>query len=386
MTIFSLGKTVQGNLARESKKKISYSIIFLIEYEIDTWTDTIEKMHSEPTAAAETAYTKTMRRSESWLILAMGLLLWPRPASAQSRFEAVFQRAIADQVLDKQDLTELEILARAPLEPEDRFLAAQLFEMFRQYPSVVRLSFGYTFSHQYKRVNFVLTRSYAESDRLPKASPAQMLAQISQQDALAETQSDGVRCGAAALMAAAFLYDGRFYRVDSANLNYHQLHLAQEALYQLSNVDGIEGLNQSVEYLQQGNWLRAIRNQGEINTAASLLNLKLTPLPLELPDTPLMRARLLRRIWDQDPQSSLLTGVFLSGDGKILAPNRFDRLQNHFVLIFRQAGRLWIYNSGQPDNGLGTNAHPMRPDEIKELLLGTIGIINVVRREAFEIQ
>lgn len=291
--------------------------------------------------------------------------------------------------MDRREYSELLALSKTELEPEDKFLAQNLLQLLGNYPSLVRLSFHYTFAHRRSYVSFLFSPTYAEEETIVGVNPAQVLARISQQDILPETKGDDFRCGAAALLAAHYL----LYRnwdaalslvgVNSGPLTYKRMHLAQEALYQMANSDGIPGLNQRVVYQTLANGeIRVYSNEGEIVTAGQKLRLKITPLNPSVQEKPREKSRAILDFWTLHPQASLLLGVYLDPEtGEVSQPNESNKVQNHFVLIFLQNQHIWMYNSGVLNNGLYTATHPLSVQEVEQLILQSKGMINLIERE-----
>lgn len=312
-----------------------------------------------------------------------------RAARAEVLFEPRFRQAIEDQVLDRREFLELLALSKTELEPEDAFLAQNLLQLLNNYASLVRLSFHYTYAHRQYYASFLFSPTYAEEELIVGVTPAQLLSRISQQDLLAETKGDGFRCGAAALLAAHYLLYGNLNAafnllgMPAGPLTYKKMHLAQEALYQLANSDGIPGLNQRVVYQTLPNGeIRVYSNEGEIVIAGQKLGLKIIPLnPLVL-DKPKEKSRAILDFWNLHPQASVLLGVYLDPEtGQVSQPNQSNKAQNHFVLIFLQNRHIWMYNSGVLNNGLYTASHPLSVQEVEELILQSKGMINLIDRE-----
>lgn len=319
----------------------------------------------------------------------VGLFALAKPVLADPsvRFGLYFRQAILDQALDKYEFQHLIQMAQKQMEPEDAYLARNLFKLLNHYSSLVHLSFSYVYQHQRWQASFLFSPNYAEDELLQPQSPLQFLSQISQQDLLSETRNDTYRCGAAALLAAhLLLYQNlnlAFQRLQypiPTSFTYRQIHLAQERLYEWSNTDGEPGLSQRLLYQVEPNGqIQITRHEGEILQAAHVLGMDVLPLKSSQDQEAVIRGKHILSLWSEHPNAPLLVGVYLEPEtGAVLMPHENEQIQNHFVLIFQSHNQLWMYNSGVPDNGRQTALRQISPIEFKNLVLESTGSVNIL--------
>lgn len=303
-------------------------------------------------------------------------------------FETRFRQQIADGALDRLEFLQLQELALQLTDPEDYHFAQNLIVLLSHYQSFIQLNFGYVYQQKQKEVRFLFSPQFAENDRVKGSHSVELFSNISQQDILMETNADGERCGAAALLLAFYLLNGNLNRVftqlniPGSHLNYRRIHLAQEKLYHLANTDKKEGLTQKVVYQVEPNGkTKMIYHEGEIELAAQLIGLKVTPLKISEQPEGSERQTFIVNLWKKSPQTPLLVGVHLDiHSGELWPPNQTNHPENHFVLVFRQKNKVWLYNSGVTNNGLNEAMFELTAKDVKELLIQTPGSVNVVSK------
>lgn len=313
-----------------------------------------------------------------WCIFGLVLILFGpflRPAQAKQDLLALLTELTQDQVLDKAEYQRLKALKPSSFPRIERNLLKHFVGFLEQHSQRIELT--YTYEAQPVRVfRFLFTPSYSEAELLQGLQGKDLLAHISQQDALASTRSDSHRCGAAALLAAHYLSFGSFQAAfkalnlpANAALSYQQLHLAQEQLYNRVNT-APDGLTTAHTYqITADGRITEIKAQGEIQQAAALLKLQVMPILGPTRDRLLERETQIQSFQAQHPQAPFLVGVFLQTDtGKIRPPAPPQYPQNHFVLIFKQGSAYWLYNSGALDNGASQAIQGLNATDLNSFL------------------
>lgn len=315
--------------------------------------------------------------------LLSGFSFGAAPVQAVS-FEATFRKLISDGALDRLEYVALQELALEISDPEDHHLAHEILVMLSHYQDLIQLKFGYEYRNRTYQAKFLFSPLFAEQEPLQASSTKELLGKISQQDLLPETQGDGFRCGAAALLAGHYLIYGSFGKAfrqlntASGPLTYRQIHLAQESLYQSANKDGQHGLTQRLLYQvdAQGK-VKIIEHDGEIEQAARRIGLHVVPLKITERSDLLDRQRVIVQLWQTQPKVPLMVGVYLDEKtGHIWPPNETDRVQNHFVLVFRQSPKIWLYNSGVSNNGRQDAIFELNAEAMRRYVTQTEGSVN----------
>lgn len=322
------------------------------------------------------------------IVLSAGLMLMINaPALAEVQFEMAFQKLIQDKSLDREEYRFLIKQAQTLTQPEDLHFANHLFSMLTQYQSLVYLSFHYTYQQQKKRVEFLFSPSHSENELIKAQSKSELLGKISQQDLLSETTGDGFRCGAASLLAGHYLLYGNFTRAFQQlqlkpELTYRQIHWAQEKLYRLANQDGEDGLTQRLVYqVHESGKVKIIKHEGEIELAAKKIGLSIVPLKITVREDLLDRQKVILDLWRRNPEIPLLVGVYLDSEtGEIFPPDEITRVQNHFVLVFRDSPQVWMYNSGVTDNGRQQAIQQLNAQDLRDFVMKTRGSVNALFR------
>lgn len=322
-----------------------------------------------------------------WLS-AFTLVAATQAVSAQEvLFETAFRHAIRDKALDRQEFAGLIERAQKITNPEDIHLANGLFEILTQYQGLVHLSFRYTYRQQKKDAAFLFSPTYSEDDPLKAKNAAEFLGKIAQQDLMPDTLGDNFRCGAASLLAGHYILYGNLSKAFrqlklTGEVTYRQMHWAQEKLYRLANIDGEDGLTQRLVYkiLNDGR-IKILEHEGEIETAARKIGLQIVPLKITVQEELLDRQRVILDLWRRQPRIPLLVGVYLDPDtGDVFPPDEIKRVQNHFVLVFRDSPQVWMYNSGVVDNGQQRAIRQLNTQELRDFVMKTKGSVNALLR------
>ncbi len=325
---------------------------------------------------------------QRFLFLLLGSFCCLAPAAqAQSlgAFEQQLLTFLDDSVLDLPEYQSLQQAARQRLNPQDKHLAKDFMDFMSKQKRFIKITYIYFRQRQKVQLKFVFAPTYSESQILVGSSSREILSKISQNDTLHETQSDSHRCGSAALLSAHYLLYGSFdnalkqLQIESPVLTYKTIHLAQERLYTYSNTDQQDGLVSSFRYTyySDGRVVNPI-SEGEVSRGAQLLGLKSIPLIGPSRDRLTDRHETVMKLWKTQP-APLLVGVYLDiNTGQVRPPDERKYKQNHFVLVFPQAGKYWMLNSGVLDNGNGSALTPLNTSQVKQFVLKSPGSVQAL--------
>jgi len=320
-----------------------------------------------------------------------GFLALPLGAWAESGkrpFEQALLFYTQDGVLDKREYLYLQSLLKSQLPTQDRILGEHFLSFAAQHRSFIHMQYSFYQGQKQITLKFAFAPTYAEDSLIQGQTPRAVLGQISQNDTLQETHADAERCGAAALLSAHYLLYGSFQRAFSrlglpeAAPTFRAVHLAQEQLYHLANTDGQPGLTSQFRYtLYQDGRIENPVSEGEIKNLAAFLHLDVKPLIGETKATMYARQRVVQAFWALYPEAPLLVGVYLNEkSGEVRPPQNPTYPQNHFVLVFREAGRHWMLNSGVLDNGSGQALQELNAQQMQGFVYQTTGSLDALTR------
>lgn len=163
---------------------------------------------------------------------------------------------------------------------------------------------------------------------------------------------------------------------------YRAVHLAQERLYNYANTDGQAGLTSAFRYtVYEDGRVENPLASGETVQAAKLMGLRLQPLIGQRKESLYQRKQVVHNLWTLYPEAVLLVGVYLDDQTGSVRPPAGERYpQNHFVLVFREAGRYWMLNSGGVDNGNGSALIPLNLQQVDGFVYRTTGSLDGLTR------
>lgn len=302
-------------------------------------------------------------------------------------FRAAMHQAAADKVIDRHELQALRALKndlqkQAP-RSEDAQLAARTLKTLDSYSGTVKLNQPMGKAEgKTVYLDFELTPTYAEKDRIPGKTPLEIVANISQGDSLSDTRDDNSRCAAATLINAYLLLGGDFtalpaklgLKLDSPDLTYENVHRLQEALYQQANVQGGKGLNISDSNRYDWNTGRITRPEivGESRIAATKLGLTTHALMGSTRDTMHLREQAVKAFIAQNPKAPMY--VTVAGGPPVSAPADLDKY-NHAVTIHHENGKFYLFDTGVNDNGASRAMRVLSAPEVKSLLYENKGYV-----------
>lgn len=285
-----------------------------------------------------------------------------------------------DKVLDKNEFTKLSDLQKNE-KPKDYRLGDAVLTDLSKYKNTVQMN--YTFDPT-QDIKFTFTPTYAEKDRITGRDMYQVVSNISQNDTLEQTKSDGDRCAASMLLSAYLIMGGSFedvakkFGIDK-ELTYENVHLLQDKIYQKANTDNQEGLTSGFKYSYKGTSkeITKVEATGEMYKIAPELNIKFTPMLGSSVDRINQRKDNIDKFFLSNPKGTLNVGVHLEeATGDILPPDNNLRPQNHAVLVFKRDEKFFMADSGKINNGDGRNIKQLETNEVTSLVYNTQGVVN----------
>lgn len=233
-------------------------------------------------------------------------------------------------------------------------------------------------------VSFDFTPAYSEQDVLPGKNIEDRLSHVSQKDNLLTTDDEGSRCAAASVLSAFLLSGGSFAdalkKLDlpmAPVLNYENMHLAQEKLYDLSNQDGSPGLSLSASFRYQNSSGRItqVTAHGEVLDAAKTLGLKAEAILGSTRDTRYERREQIESFFARNPRGNLVVSVHLNtATGEVL-PADDTHAVNHAVVVYKRQGVYYMLDSGGSYNGMGNSRKTLSLSEMSALTFTSTGSI-----------
>lgn len=285
-------------------------------------------------------------------------------------FKESFIAAAQDQLIDRREWAELKRLGQEAIAEKapDAYIARHALPYLDQFQTKTRIQYGIPG----QAISFDFTPAYSELDGVPGATAREQVQYLSQNDNLPETLNDGHRCGAGALVNSWLLLGGSFEDLaqklnlgkEQKNLNYQNVHLAQEALYTYANTNGQDGLTTSYNYSYRGDQILSPQLQGEIKAAIDLLGLKSQILMGDRVSTVYQRRDKVEGFWQAQPSGILLTGVHLNTQTGELLPPTSTAAINHFVAIYQHEGAYTLVDTGASDNGRGNSSRTLSPEQL----------------------
>ncbi|MFN4150212.1 MAG: hypothetical protein ACK4IX_04660 [Candidatus Sericytochromatia bacterium] len=304
----------------------------------------------------------------------------PSPLNNGTSFKNKFFEYVSDKVLDKNELKNLGDLNKNN-KPSDSRLGDAILTDLSKYKNTTKMH--YTFDPA-QDVDFTFTPTYAEKDRITGRDMYQVISNISQNDTLEQTKSDGDRCAASMLVSAYLIMGGKFEDLApkfgvGKDLTYENVHLLQDKVYQKANTDKEDGLNSGFKYAYKGSskTITKVEATGEVFKIAPELNIKFTPIIGPSVDKLNQRKETIDQFFYSNPKGTLNVGVYLEeATGDILPPDKNLRPQNHAVLVFKKDEKFFMADSGKINNGDGNNIRTLANNEVDSLVYNTQGIVN----------
>lgn len=300
-------------------------------------------------------------------------------------FTKKFIEFASEGYLDKNKFQYLKELANSnKIQNRDREAARQTIKNLSKFTERIRLQYTIEDINNKKttKLDFVFTPTYSENDKISGKNVYEVISNISQKDNLSETKADDDRCGTASLLNAYLIMGGNFEKLTKEFglkniITYKNIHLLQEKLYNIANIDKKSGIYSGFKYKTFFNgYITDIRPSGEIVFASDKIGIEVTPLIGKTLDTIDEKKEAVEDFFQKKPNGVLQVGVYLElKNGKLLKPTP-NQEQNHFITVFKLNNDYYLSDTSPVNNGDGKNIRKLTKQELSDLLYNTSGIIN----------
>ena len=195
--------------------------------------------------------------------------------------------------------------------------------------------------------------NYDEKDKLPGDHWVERLSYVSQKDKLVNTIADEARCSAAATLSGYLILGGDFNKVasslnlPSSEITFENIHLAQEKLYHMANIDGEPGIYGTTKpiYDDQGKLIDwDFREEDEYHKVVELLGLKVERIFSLSQSKPLDKQEPIERLIGDPLQQVFVVGVMEDLEEETFYPMD-ESIGNHYILIFHQNQSYYALDS-----------------------------------------
>lgn len=233
-----------------------------------------------------------------------------------------------------------------------------------------------------KESNEIIPGKYIEEEKIPGNDIQEVIANISQKDALDETLYDSYRCGTSSLLNAYLILGGNFEKLavkfnTGNDLTYKNIHLVQDKMYKSVKTSRKVGLESSYVYhFNNSGFITRAKSTGEINNAAREIGLELTPIIGKSIKTINQKKDAVDNFFNTKA-GALQVSVYLNpATGKIT--NNYYGMQNHYVMVFKRDNNYFLADTGQRFNGNGTNIKKLDDTEVNDLIFNSPALISGV--------
>lgn len=300
-------------------------------------------------------------------------------------FTKKFIEFASEGYLDKNKFQYLKELANSnKIQNRDRDAARQTIKNLSKFTERIRLQYTIEDINNKKttKLDFVFTPTYSENEKISGKNVYEMISNISQKDNLSETKADDDRCGTASLLNAYLIMGGNFEKLTKEFglkniITYKNIHLLQEKLYNIANIDKKSGIYSGFKYKTFFNgYITDIRPSGEIVFASDKIGIEVMPLIGKTLDTIDEKKEAIEDFFQKKTNGVLQVGVYLElKNGKLLKPTP-NQEQNHFITVFKLNNDYYLSDTSPVNNGDGKNIRKLTKQELSDLLYNTSGIIN----------
>lgn len=303
--------------------------------------------------------------------------------SQKINFSKKFIDLVSNGYLDKNGFDYLKKLEKSE-DIEDKKFAKQTISNLINFKERIKLEYTIEDVDNNKNINlnFVFTPTYSENDKIAGKTIYDIISNISQKDNLDETKSDDDRCGTSSLVNAYLIMGGNLKKLTKEfslnnDLTYKNIHLIQEKLYDIANVDKINGIYSGFKYKSFLNGsITDIRPSGEILYASDKIGITIIPLIGKTVKTIDNKKLAVEDFLKKNPKGVLQVGVYLDAkNGNLIKPSA-NFPQNHFITIFKINNTYYVSDTSHVNNGDGKNVKKLSNIEVNELIYNTSGIIN----------
>lgn len=250
-----------------------------------------------------------------------------------------------------------------------------------------------------KTAVFEFTPTYSENEKIEGETPFEIVSNISQNDSLTETKTDGSRCAPSSLLNAYLLMGGKFedlakkFEIDP-ELTYKNIHLMQDKLYTIGNTDDKEGFSagrpSALQYdIDKSDKILGKKTpikKGELEILAKKMGFdvkELIGLTEEVDDKGFKLTDITKSVdkfFKDNPNGTISIGVNLEDSSKTTDPSIFigknnvklnkpkGLSANHSVLVFKEKGEFYLADTGGLTNGNKSSITKMTPKDVNDLL------------------
>lgn len=287
-----------------------------------------------------------------------------------------------DGILDKKELNELRILAKQE-NLKDKNFANNVLRDLDSFQTTAQVNYSINDgANVFKKLSFTITPSYSENEKILARTRAEMVSNISQSDTLPETKNDDSRCVAAALLNSFLLQDGDFSTLAKklnieSDTTFKNIHLAQEQLFLYADKDG-NGLTSGVNfsYKADSGKISKATPDGEVLDVAKKLGLEIIPLVGDNIKTINQRKAQVDAFFENYPKGTLQVAVYLDTETGDLNPVVGKDISNHSVTVFKKNNDFYLADSGQLNNGDGSNIFKLNQDQVNSFVYTTNATVN----------
>lgn len=317
------------------------------------------------------------------LLLIVLTFFLPAQAIERVNFTKKFIELASEGYLDKKKFQYLKELAKSSYIP-DKEIAKQTIKNLSKFTERIRLQYTLedVLNKKTTKLDFVFTPTYSENEKIAGKNVYEIISNISQKDNLDETKADDDRCGTASLLNAYLIMGGNFEKLTKEfslknTINYRNIHLIQEKLYNIANIDKKSGIYSGFKYKTFFNgYITDIRPSGEIVFASDKIGIEVTPLIGKTVDTIDEKKEAVQEFFQKKSKGVLQVGVYLEVKTGKLSKPRSNQGQNHFITIFRLNNDYYLSDTSPVNNGDGKNIRKLTSQELNDLVYNTSGIIN----------
>lgn len=295
-------------------------------------------------------------------------------------FNNSFRELVKDGVLNKADLGKLKEIVNSPDLPKnsiDSTIIKLKTDNFVKNYKDTTLFKNYLSrnpeTQKIEEISFVFTPTYNEDDKIEGETPFEIVANISQSDALEETKNDGSRCSPSSLLNAYLLMGGKFediakkFEVDT-DLTYKNVHLLQDKLYSVGKTNDRKGFSSSITYKVVDKKNHVVPEiGGEVKPLAEKMGMKVRALHGDTLNKEHLRKEAVDNFFKANPNGILEFGVYLDKkSGEVIKGTKTTL--NHGVVAFKQDNEFYLANTAILSNGTQKGIKKLSEQEMNDFV------------------
>ncbi|MFN4149334.1 MAG: hypothetical protein ACK4IX_00170 [Candidatus Sericytochromatia bacterium] len=250
-----------------------------------------------------------------------------------------------------------------------------------------------------KKTIFEFTPTYSENEKIAGETPFEIVSNISQNDSLTETKTDGSRCAPSSLLNAYLLMGGKFedlakkFEIDP-ELTHKNVHLMQDKLYSIGNTNNKGGFSAGTPSALQNEFDKTDKilgkktppKKGELEILAKKMGFEVKEIVglTEKVDSKGFKltdiTKSVDKFFKDNPNGTLSIGVILEDSSKNTEPSIFTGKNNvklnkpevlsanHSVLVFKENDDFYLADTGGLTNGNKSSITKMTPKDVNDLV------------------